>query len=225
MAIEFFLYDSPSFRDFLKNNPHERGEVRFLESVVKEGMNVVDVGGHIGVTTVIIAKQVGKRGLVYSFEPVPEYFNILKKNLSTNKLENAAAVQLAVTDRLETIDFYQHGGFSGIIHDEGAKKFKANTTTIDTFLNEQEMERLDLIYMDCEGSELLVLKGAEESLRKNKVQIFYEIHHDYLKHLGQSIQHIVQYLQKLEYEVHSVSLDSLSIRSDFDNAEYIYAHN
>jgi FkbM family methyltransferase len=223
--MEFFLYDSPSFRDFLKDNPHERGEVRFLESITKEGMNVIDVGGHIGVTTVVIAKQVGKRGLVYSFEPVPEYFDILKKNLSANELENTQAFQLAVTDRLETIDFYQHGGFSGIIPDEGARKFQANTTTIDRFSNEQKIERLDLISMDCEGSELLVLKGAEESLRKNKVRIFSEIHHDSLKRLGQSVQHIVQYLQKLGYEVHSVSLDDLSVRSDFGNAEYIYAHN
>ena len=223
--MELFLYNSPDFRDFLKNNPHERGEVKFLESIVKEGMNVIDVGGHIGVTTVVIAKQVGKRGLVYSFEPVPEYLDILKKNLYANDLENVEAFQLAVTDRSETIDFYQQGGFSGIIPKEGAKKFKANTTTIDSFLNEQKVERIDLINMDCQGSELLVLEGAKESLRKNKVIIFCEIHHDSLKRLGQSVQHIVQYLQKLGYEVHSVSLDDLSMKSDFGNAEYIYASN
>jgi FkbM family methyltransferase len=223
--MELFLYNSPAFRDFLKNNPHERGEVKFLESIAKEGMNVIDVGGHIGVTTVVIAKQVGKQGLVYSFEPVPEYFDILKKNLSANELENAEAFQLAVTDRLETIDFYQQGGFSGIIPEEGAKKFKANTTTIDRFLNEQKVERIDLINMDCQGSELLVLEGAKESLRKNKVRIFCEIHHDSLKRLGQSVQHVVECLQKLGYEVHSVSLDDQSMKSDFGNAEYIYAHN
>ena len=223
--MELFLYNSPTFRDFLKNNPHERGEVQFLESIAREGMNVIDVGGHIGVTAVVIAKQVGKRGLAYSFEPVPEYFEILKKNLSANGLENAEAFQLAVTDRLETIDFYQQGGSSGIIPEEGAKTFKAITTTIDRFLNGQKVERIDLINMDCEGSELLVLEGAKESLRKNKVRIFCEIHHDSLKRLGQSVQHVVRYLQKLGYEVHSVSLDDLSVKSDFGNAEYIYAHN
>jgi FkbM family methyltransferase len=223
--MELFLYNSPAFHDFLKSNPHERGEVKFLESIAEEGMNAIDIGGHIGVTTVVIAKQVGKRGLVYSFEPVPEYFDILKKNLSANKLENVEAFQLAVTDRLETIDFYQQGGFSGIIPEEGTNKFQANTTTIDRFLNERKAERIDLINMDCQGSELLVLEGAKESLRKNRVKIFYEIHHASLKRLGQSVQHVVQYLQGLGYEVHSVSLDDLSMRSDFGNAEYIYAHN
>ena len=223
--MELFLYNSPLFRDFLKDNPHERGEVKFLKSIVKEGMNVIDVGGHIGVTTVVIARKVGKRGLVYSFEPVPKYFEILKKNLSANELENVEAFQLAVTDRLETIDFYQYGGLSGIIPEEGAKKFKVDTISIDRFIKEQNVDRLDLINMDCQGSEFLVFKGAKESLRKNKVRIFCEVHHASLKRLGQSVKHVVQYLHKLGYEVHSISPDDLSVRSNFNNAEYIYAHN
>jgi len=223
--MELFFYNSPAFQSFLENNPHEKGEVKFLESIVNEGMNAIDVGGHIGITTATIARKVGKRGLVYSFEPVPEYFDILKKNLSANKLENAEALQLAVSGQIGTIDFYQNGGSSGIIPEEGAKKFKANTTTIDSFLNGQRIERIDLINMDCEGSELLVLKGAKASLQENRVRIFCEIHHDFLRHLGQSVQGVVQYLQKLQYEVHSVSLDDLSMGSDFGNTEYIYAHN
>ena len=79
--------------------------------------------------------------------------------------------------------------------------------------------------MDCEGSELLVLMGARESLQKNKVRIFCEIHHDSLKRLGQSVQHIVRYLQELGYEVYTVSLDDLSMGNDFDNTKYIFAHN
>jgi len=41
----------------------------FLESIASEEMNVIDVGGHTGVTTAAIARKVGKRGRGYSFEP------------------------------------------------------------------------------------------------------------------------------------------------------------
>ena len=68
--MELFLYDSPAFENSLKNNPHERGEVKFLESIVKEGMNVIDIGANKGITTVIIAKRIGG-GQLYSFEPAP----------------------------------------------------------------------------------------------------------------------------------------------------------
>lgn len=225
MAIEFFLYNSPAFKNFLKDNPHEQGEVKFLESIVKKEMSVIDIGANIGITTVAIARKVGEGGKVYSFEPVPEYFDTLRKNLSSNKLENVKVYELAVTDQVGTLNFYQNGFSSGIIFEEGAEKFEASTTTVDRFLSEEKIERIDLIHMDCEGSELLVLKGARETLRKNKVRIFCEIHHDSLKRLSQSVQHIVRYLQELGYEVRSVSLDDLSGGSDFGNAEYIYARN
>ena len=223
MEIELFLYDSPGFKNFLKDNPHERGEVKFLESIVKEGMNVIDIGANVGITTVTVARKIGRRGKLYSFEPTPEYFNILKENISSNGLENVKVYELAVTDQVGRAPFYQKELSSGIVFEEGAKKFEVSTTSIDRFLSEEKIERIDLINMDCEGSELLVLKGAKETLRKNKVKIFCEIHHDFLKQLGQSVEELVQYLQGLEFQVQSVSLDDLKMGNNFEKCEYIYA--
>ena len=224
MAMDLFVCDSPAFQNFLKDNPHERGEVKFLESIVKEGMNVIDIGANIGITTVAVAKRIGG-GKLYSFEPVPEYFDTLRKNLSSNRLENVRVYELAVTDQVGRLNFYQKGLSSGIIFEEGAKKFEASTTTVDRFLNEEKIERIDLINMDCEGSELLVLRGAKETLWENKVNIFCEVHHDFLKQLGQSVGDLVKYLQSLEFEVQSVSLDDLKVGNNFEKCDYIYAYN
>jgi len=225
MEIELFLYDSPGFKNFLKDNPHERGEVKFLESIVKEGMNVIDIGANVGITTVTVARKIGRRGKLYSFEPTPEYFNILKENISSNGLENVKVYELAVTDQVGRVPFSQKELSSGIVFEEGAKKFEVSTTSIDRFLSEEKIERIDLINMDCEGSELLVLKGAQKTLWENKVKIFCEIHHDFLKQLGQSVEELVQYLQGLEFQVQSVSLDDLKMGNNFEKCEYIYAHN
>ena len=225
MEIELFLYDSPGFKNFLKDNPHERGEVKFLESIVKESMNVIDIGANVGITTVTIARKIGKRGKLHSFEPVPEYFDILKENISSNGLENAKVYELAVTDQVGRAPFYQKELSSGIVFEEGAKKSEVSTTSIDRFLSGEKIERIDLINMDCEGSELLVLKGAKETLRKNELKIFCEIHHDFLKQLGQSVEELVQYLQGLEFQVRSVSLNDLKTGDNLENCEYIYAAN
>lgn len=225
MEIESFVYESPAFKNFLRDHPHERGEVEFLESVTHQGMNVIDIGANIGIATVAIADKIGKRGSLYSFEPVPDYFNILKENLSLNKLKNVRAFQLALTDKFGRIDFYQKDLSSGITFEEGASKIEVFTTTIDRFLSNEGIEKVDLFNMDCEGSELLVLKGAEETLRRNKVKIFYEIHHNFLRQLGQSIEELVTYLQRLEFHVQSVCLNDLTMRNEYENCEYIYAHN
>jgi len=225
MEMELFLYDSPAFNNFLKDNPHEAGEVKFLELIAREGMHAIDIGANIGITTVAIAKRIRRGGKLYSFEPLPEYSNILKENVSSNGLENVKVYELAVTDQVGRAPFYQKELSSGIVFEEGAKKFEVPTTTIDRFLTEEKIGRMDLINMDCEGSELLVLRGAEETLSKNKVKIFCEIHHDFLKQLGQSVEDIVQYLQVLEFQVQSVSLNDLKTGNNFENCEYIYATN
>jgi len=60
--MQSFVCDSPAFDAFLKNNPHERGEVNFLNSIAEEGMNVIDIGANIGVTAVTVGKKIGKGG-------------------------------------------------------------------------------------------------------------------------------------------------------------------
>ena len=225
MEMQLFLYDSPAFKSFLKDNPHERGEVEFLKSVAQEGMYVIDVGANIGITSVALAKRIRRVGRLHSFEPVPEYFDILKDNVSSNRLGNVKVYELAVTDRVGRAPFYQKEFSSGIVFEEGARKLEVSTTSMDRFLDDKKIERTDLINMDCEGSELLVLKGAKETLRKNKVKIFCEIHHDFLKQLGQSVEDIVECLRELQFQVQSVSLDDKEMGSDFADCEYIYATN
>jgi len=227
LELEFFFYDSTAFKRFLRDNPHERGEVEFLESILEEGMNAIDIGGHTGVTTVVIAKKIGGSGTLYSFEPVPEYFNILNRNIYRNGLKNVKTRQLAVSDRIGTTNFYKNNASSSIVPQAGIPGFQVDTTTIDTFLKEENVERMDLINMDCEGSELFVLKGAERTLRrnKNKIKIFCEVHHSMLRDLGISVQDLVKYLQELGLQVHSVSLTDLSIGDNFEECDYVYAYS
>jgi FkbM family methyltransferase len=222
--MEFFLYDSVAFQNFLRANPHEGAEVEFLKSVAKEGMTVIDVGANVGITTVTIAKKIGGKGKVYAFEPLRGYFDVLKRNLSANGLKNVEAFELALMDRVGRVDFYENELSSSIVSRGSTKKTTVEATTLDNFLEEQKVERIDLINMDCEGAELLVLEGAERTLRKNKVKIFCEIHPDALEELGQSVGDVVEYLQRLALEVHSVSLDDLKIGNDFESCDYIYAY-
>jgi len=219
--VKFFIFNSPAFKTHLEESSHERGEVEFLQLIAAEGMNAIDIGVDVGVTTVTIAKAVGERGKVYTFDPVSGHIDTLRKNLAANGLENVSIFQMAVSDKVGTIDFY--GG--SIIPEEDIEKSSVRTTNLDTFLTEEKVERIDLINMDCEGSELLVIKGAEKTLRENKVRIFCEIHHGFLEQLGQSIQDIAKYLQSFDFQVYSVSLDDLSLGKELDKPEYIYAHN
>ena len=219
--MKYFIYNSPAFKAHLEGSSHEKGEVEFLRLMAEEGMKAIDIGVDAGITTVTIAKTVGERGKVYSFDPVSGHIGTLRKNLAVNGLGNVSILQMAVSDKVGTMDFY--GG--SIIPKENVEKTSVKTTNLDTFLTTERLERIDLINMDCEGSELLVFKGAEKTLKENKVKIFCEIHHGFLEQLGQSVQDIVKQLQSLGFQVYSVSLNDLSLGKEFGETEYIYAHN
>jgi FkbM family methyltransferase len=223
MEMHKFIYGSHAFKTFMQNHSHEKGEVEFLNSIAREGMTAIDVGANIGISSVTIARKIMENGKLYAFEPLTEYFCRLKENISLNGLENVNVYQMALTDLVGTVDYYQKELSSGIIFREGLEKLEVPTTNLDRFASEEKTGRIDLISMDCEGSELLVLEGGEETLKHDRPKIFCEIHHDFLKQLGQSVGDIVKYLRKLNFEVLSVSLDDLSMGSDFEECDYIYA--
>lgn len=212
------------FERFLEDHPHEAAEVRFLESQLQPGMNAIDVGANIGVTTMGISRRIGQGGEVYAFEPVPRYYDTLRRNLSANSLDNAKTFPVAVTERAGPIDLYDRDLSSGIVAGEGAPMLEVASTTIDDFVREQAVAHVDVITMDCEGSELLALRGAETTLRRDKPGVFCEIHHGFLSQLGQSASDIIDYLEKLGFEVEALSDTDMREADSIESSGYVFAH-
>src|SRR5579863_2330196 len=62
----------------------EPGPTRLFKEMVKPGMVVVDIGANIGIYTLEAARLMAPTGRVYSFEPAPRVFGILKDNIQVN---------------------------------------------------------------------------------------------------------------------------------------------
>jgi len=208
-APETFVYDSPSFQTQLRQDAHHYGEVTLLEAMAEPGMLVLELGANRGVTTVALARRVGPRGQVHAFEPVPEYYAALTENLRLNEVDNVRMHQFAVTDKESEISYYKHGEGSGIVQADDAEEILVGATSLDYFVAEQALDRVDLLNMDCEGAELLVLQAGKRTLQRHAHQVFCEIHHDYLSRLGQSVHDIVAYLLALGYQVAPVRVEAL----------------
>lgn len=221
--MEPFIYESEEFRIELQNEPHLAGEIEFLRSIAKPGMNVLDVGLHRGVTTVALAKSIGPGGHVYAFEPVPEFYNAVRENLSRNRVKNAEVFELALSDQKERLRFYKREGSSGIVPGENAEVLTVKATTIADFLALRDVNGIDVLSMDCEGSELRVLQGARSLLREQAPQIFCEIHHNFLESLGKSAGDVAGYLESLGYRVQPLSVEALDAKPALEECSHIYA--
>lgn len=221
--MDEFTYNSPVFQRELQNQAHPAGEIRFLKSIAEPGMRVIDIGANRGLTTVAVAREVGIRGHVYAFEPVPEYYDVLKANLARNAADNVSVHQLALSNRTTRIRFYKHGQGSGITPTDDAELLWVEATTVGDFLGEQETSRIDILNMDCEGSELLVLQGAEAVLQEQSPQIFCEIHHEYLKELGQSVRDVASLLRRLDYVIQALDVEKPAEEVDLEKCSHIWA--
>jgi len=218
-----FVFGSEEFQRELQSSPHEAGEVEFLRSVLRPGMHVVEAGANRGVTAVAIAKEIGGKGHLYAFEPVPAFYGELQENLLRNEALNVSAHQLALSNRRGRIQFYKHGEGSGITPAQDAEVLYVESTTVTDFLAEQGGDRIDLLNLDCEGSELLVLQGAQCILEEHGPRIFCEIHRGYLAELNQSADDVVGLLSELGYEVRPLRVEHLNAETSVEECSHVYA--
>jgi len=140
---------------------------------------VVDVGAHLGRYTLISSRRVGEKGKVFAIEGEPLYYEMLNKNLKLNKVSNVIAINCVVGSEDKYIKYED---FSGMENDEFRKDHIKNNimhvNSLDNILiNQHGINEVNWIKIDVEGSELEVLKGADNILSNSKrIRLQIEIH-------------------------------------------------
>ncbi len=135
---------------------------------VKDGDVVLDLGASIGYYTLLFAKLVGAEGKVFAFEPDPESFALLKKNVEINGYQNVILVRKAVSNKTGSTKLYTNNGTHTICELDG-NSLTAEIESIsldDYFRNDNAM--ISFIKMDIEGAEGRAVEGMTGLLRKNK---------------------------------------------------------
>jgi len=130
----------PQFRQLAKYGIYENETTDYFLENVSEGDVVLDIGANIGYFTLLFASSVGKEGKVFSFEPEPSNFKILKKNAKINNFQNIIFENVAVSNSNGTIDLYlsekaagQHTIFKS--KNVGENHISVKTIRLDDFFN------------------------------------------------------------------------------------------
>src|SRR5215471_10782016 len=72
---------------------------RAIRNYVTKGDVVYDIGANIGYISLSLAKRVGSKGQVFAFEPIPQNFDRLRKNIEINNINNVQLLKVAASDR------------------------------------------------------------------------------------------------------------------------------
>lgn len=154
----------------LRDGYFEPYETTLIESQVKPGDVVLDIGANIGYYTLIFARLVGDKGRVYAFEPDPTNFRLLKKNVRANGYQNVIFVNKAVAEASGPLSLYlcpdNKGDHRIFASEDDRDAISIQATTLDEHFADYQ-GKIDFIKMDIQGSEGRAVRGMQQVLRRH----------------------------------------------------------
>jgi FkbM family methyltransferase len=183
------------------------------QTVGIEGKVVFDVGGFMGVSSLLFSRMVGPEGRVFSFEPNPWNQIRMQRNFSRNHDlgQKINIYGLALADSPGDLAWT----FSGSVddgHSSTSRLGKAHATiasaelrqlgfiddlvratTLDEFVEEYGVVP-DVVKVDIEGAEHLLLMGGASTLKQHNPTLYVEIHSPFCGLLCSDLLHDLGYL-------------------------------
>ncbi len=196
-------------------------EIKFLKYVISSGDNCLHIGASDARHSYVMSGLIGK-GQVFAFEPSSYSYGHLFLMVKLHRLKNVHTYHLAVSDKVGSVCLITpqkstgHAGrsfafISGLestdknrtdIESKNVTKEEVAAISIDSFVSENNLETIDFIRCDTEGSEMLILKGGGKTLEKNKPNLLIEIHSNALKEIfNSSAKEVTDRLFALGYKM------------------------
>ena len=150
-----------------------------IRKYVRAGDVVYDIGANIGYVSLALAKQVGPRGRVIAFEPIPENVSLLRQNIAQNRVANVCVLEKAASNAsgegvLRVSGNYATASLVWHRHDPKAVEVGAKTIALDDCAGSGEIPPPRFVKIDVEGGEALVLEGMQKLLAASKPVVFIE---------------------------------------------------
>lgn len=211
------LYLSPHYhidRSILSFGTYDRDLHEMFERLLEPGMVTFDVGANLGEMALHMASRVGRTGAVYAFEPVPAVSERLRQNVNRNGLEEIVRiVAFALSDADgETEIAYadtssNNQGLASIVNftePVGSLRATIKTITLDHFVREEDIDRIDFIKIDIQGAEARFLDGARETLSRFHPKLFMEFSPADLSEAGLTSRDLARRIESHDYDIRLV---------------------
>jgi FkbM family methyltransferase len=186
-------------------NGWESDSIKLWIKLCKNSNITLDIGANTGVYS-LVAETLNPKGKIFAFEPVQRVFEKLKKNISLNGFNTVAVAKAVSNTNGSAVIFdipYEHVYSVTVnknLSSPGIKtvETKIETITLDSFIEENNIPKIDLIKMDVETHEPEVLEGYKKYLPIHRPAILIEVLDD---EIGNKIETAVKGLDYLFFNI------------------------
>ncbi len=186
---------------------YEPLETELVKKLVKKGDVVLDLGANIGYYTLLMAKLVGDKGKVFSFEPEPQNFTLLKKNVEINNYQNVTLEECAIGKKSGKTELFlsEFGAAMHTIYESEYchKPIEIKIVSLDDYFNNKELKnKISFIKIDIEGSEFPCLQGMRNILNaNNSLKLLIEFMPEALIDFGTDPQKLLDFLVSNSFKI------------------------
>ena len=152
------FFDGVYFKGYPENKVPASGDI-----------TVIDIGANVGFFSLFMFSRF-PQARVYSYEPMPFNYSQLKSYKEHFDQFNWEAEQRAVADHREGLVLHSStvDGFSTMASvyaaDQKGERIEVETLTLEDVFTKYDLKKIDLIKLDCEGSEYAILYQAPKAL-------------------------------------------------------------
>lgn len=149
---------------------YETFNLEFFQALLQRGMRVLDVGANIGVYSAIAARLVGAEGRVVAIEPSDANCTFIRRTSDLNRFGQLTVLQRGAAERSGqgTLFLNEENKADHRTFDADGKRtgVPVQLAALDDVVVELGIDRVDLLKVDVQGSELDVLLGMRRLLEQ-----------------------------------------------------------
>jgi FkbM family methyltransferase len=213
---------------------------KIFKKIIVDQNSFFDIGANVGYYS-LLAKTLHPNILTYSFEPSkgPNYF--LNKNKEMNQFQEMNIEKIALGDVNGETTFFEDinpkykylehhasgtGNTQNTWNNDATNKYNVQIVTLDNFIKERNIESIDLIKMDTEGTEDKVLNGALNTIERFKPIIICEVLENRIEEKIQKIiSDIGYFIFKFDDETNQLrKIQNLKLENIDGKNDYFFVH-